>query len=520
MVSPLKGLIQLSSLTFVSRILGLIRDWIYAYVFGASAAMDAFLIAFKIPNLFRRLFAEGAFGQALLPILIDCRSHQPEDYQLYVDAMFTRLLSVLLIFSVIGVIAAPVWIWVFAPGYLDDPEQMSLTSQLLRLTFPYILFVSLTAFIAAILNSQHCFKAGAIMPVILNLVLIVSAVFLSTRFDEPIIALAIGVMFAGVVQLVLILRAAQAQQIYVRIRWRIKPRQKAYMSQFALVFLPALLSVGIVQINLIVDMILASTLESGTITWLYLAQRLMELPNGVIIVAISTVAITQFAELHTASRDHDLTIRVKQALELGIALTLPAVIALIIFAEPIIQILFEYGEFNANDRIQTARALQAYTAGLIGFMITKIYTSLAFVKGDTRVALIASCIGVSVNIGLSLVLIHSFQHQGLAIATAIGAWLNGLTLMLLLSKKHLPSIPFNWHKSLWIGLLNGLILSLLVLVSINLSEWWQNQQVWLKIFSLLTLFGMIVVGYALFIFKLKLPLLDAHFSNLNPKFNP
>ena len=506
----LKSLLHFSSTTFISRLLGLLRDWLYAVLFGASSSMDAFLVAFKIPNFFRRLFAEGAFTQALLPIMVKCEQQTPALYQDYVNAMFSRLLAILFSLAIVGVVAAPIWIAVFAPGFLHKPEQWKLASTLLMLTFPYIVFVSLTAYIVALLNSKRFYLFGAFLPIILNIALITAAVIGVQYLEKPIIALAIGVLVAGLVQLAVILLHARSKGIYVYLRWRLPKAATVYSSEFMRVFLPAILSVSIVQINLIIDMVLASTLDSGSISWLYFSQRLMELPNGVIIVAISTISLTSFAQLVAKQQWHAYTLRITQTLELGICLTLPACIGLLVLAEPIMIILFEYGEFTRQDTHQSALALQAYAFSLIGFLLVKISSSAAFAKQDSKITLQAACIAVFSNIGLSLLLLEPLQHLGLALATSVAALLNGGLLYWLLWRKHLITIHYHWRCLYQALLLNSIFLMALLWI------YWTYYAVWLDLqrtpqtLSLLALITVSMSVYAVVIWSQRHPLLQPH----------
>jgi putative peptidoglycan lipid II flippase len=390
------GLI-VSAMTMLSRVLGLARDVIFAHTIGAGAGADAFFVAFKIPNFLRRLFAEGAFSQAFVPVLSEYREK--------------------------GSIEAVL----FAPGFWDQPEKFALTQEMLRITFPYLLLISLTGLAGAILNSYDRFAIPALTPVLLNLCLISAAVWLSPYFAEPAVAVAWGVLAAGAVQL--------AFQIPFLSRIHLLPTPKvdfkdAGVRRVLLLMAPAIFGVSVAQINLMLDTILASFLPTGSVSWLYYSDRLVELPLGIFAIAIATVILPTLSRQHVSEDETQFNATLDWALRWILLIALPASVALLIMAQPILTVLFEYGKTSATDILMASFSLQAYSVGLLAFMLIKVLAPAYFAQQDTKTPVKIGVIAMGLNMLLNVVLVIPFHflwqigHVGLALATALSAFVN------------------------------------------------------------------------------------------------
>lgn len=458
-------------LTLLSRIFGFARDVIIAQVFGASAAMDAFLVAFKIPNFMRRLFAEGAFSQAFIPVLSEYKNQQDKAaVQQLVSHTAGTLGGVLLLVTVLGVLLAPVLIVIFAPGFLSDTPKYSLAVDLLRITFPYLLFIALTAFAGSVLNTYNQFTIPAFTPVLLNICLITAAVYFAPWFAQPIIALAWGVFIAGLVQLLLQLPFLHRMQLLS------KPQfdwHHAGIKKIRQLMLPALFGVSVAQINLLIDTLMASFLVTGSVSWLYYADRLMEFPLGVFGIALTTVALPNLSKT-VAQHDHVAYCHTLDwALRLVLLVVTPAMLGLIWLAEPILLTLFHNGQFTEYDVLMSSYSLMAYALGLLGFVGLKVLAAGFFAHKDTRTPVVAATVAMVVNLTLNLALIIPLQHTGLALATAIAALVNAGLLFYLLIKKQNIQWQAGWR---WLGLRIG---TAIVLMTVWLWWWTPDIAAWL-----------------------------------------
>lgn len=425
--SLLRSSVVTSASTFLSRILGLVREMVFAALFGDSAAADAFFVAFKIPNFLRRLFAEGAFSQAFVPVLSSYRTSSTRDeIKLFLDHVAGSLGLVLSLITVVGVLAAPLLAGLFAPGYLDDSAKFALLAEMLRITFPYILLISLTGFAGAILNSYGHFAAPALTPVILNLVLIGSALLLSPYFAEPAVALAWGVLIAGGLQLMF--------QLPFLVHLKLLPRPRLQTGHPGVrrvlgLMLPVMFSVSVGQINLLLDTILATSIEGdGSVSWLYYSDRLMELPLGIIGIAIATVILPTLSRIHSRGDTVEFARTLDWGLRCIVVMGLPASVALVVLAHPLIITLYQRGEFGVDSVGPTALSLQAYAFGLLAFMAIKVLASAYFSRQDTRTPVRYGIIAMVSNMLLNLLLLIPLAHVGLALATSISAFINAALL--------------------------------------------------------------------------------------------
>jgi putative peptidoglycan lipid II flippase len=416
-----------SVMTLLSRVLGMVRDMVVAAYFGSSPAADAFFIAFKIPNFMRRLFAEGAFAQAFVPVLSEYRAQRSlAEVKQLVDRVAGTLGLTLTAITALGVVASPYLIMLFAPGFRGDPEKLALAGDLLRITFPYLLLISLTAFCGGILNSYGRFAVPAFTPVLLNICMIGSAVLLTPYFDQPIMALAWGVFIAGLAQLLF--------QLPFLVRIQLLPiprpnRKDEGVKRIMTLMLPALFGVSVSQINLLLDTVLASFLQTGSVSWLYYADRLSELPLGAFGIAIGTVILPSLSRLHASGDPKAFSATIDWALRMVLLVGVPAALALAILSEPLIASLFHYGKMTERDVVQAANALEAYSLGVLTFMLIKVLAPAFFARQDlkTPVRIAVQC--MVANMVLNLILIWPLQHVGLALATSLSSMLNtGLLL--------------------------------------------------------------------------------------------
>ena len=436
-----------SSATFLSRILGLVRDVVFAALFGDSAAADSFFVAFKIPNFLRRLFAEGAFSQAFVPVLSAYRvkaSHA--EIRGFLDHVAGWLGGILLLVTLLGVLGAPVVAAIFAPGYLDDAQKFALLGDMLRITFPYILLISLTGFAGAILNSYGRFAPPALTPVLLNLVLIGSALGLSPLFEEPAMALAWGVLLAGCIQLMFQLPFLAHLRLIPRPRLR--PGHPG-VRQVLTLMLPIMFSVSVGQINLLLDTVLATSIEGdSSVSWLYYSDRLMELPLGIFGIAIATVILPTLSRLHGAGDEPRFSRTLDWGLRGILALGLPACLALVLLAHPLVITLYQRAAFGVESVVPTARSVQAYALGLVAFMAIKVLAAGFFSRQDSRTPVRIGVIAMVCNMVLNLLLIVPLAHVGLALATSLAAFVNAGLLWRALRERGLAHMSRDWFAFL------------------------------------------------------------------------
>jgi len=443
---PKKGLFKSTAIvglmTMISRFLGLARDVVLANFFGASAGADAFFVAFKIPNFFRRLFAEGAFSQAFIPVLSDYKAQQDQqEVRRLLGSVAGVLGSVLFVFTLLAVLGAPWVTALFAPGFLDEPEKYQLAADMLQITFPYLFLISLTAFAGAVLNSYNNFAVPAFTPVLLNLSLIGAALFLTPNFSQPVVALAWGVLIAGCVQFFF--------QLPYLLKLGLLPRPRLDyghegVKRIATLMLPAMFGVSVSQINLLLDTILASLLQTGSVSWLYYSDRLVELPLGVFGIAIATVILPSLSAKSAEQSHQAFSDTIDWAVKMVLLIGMPAALALVALAEPLITVLFHYGALTDGDVLQSAKSLRAYAIGLLAFMLIKVLAPGFFARKDMKTPVRIGVYAMIANMVFNLILIWPLQHAGLALATAISSWCNAFFLFWLLRKQGVYSPRNGW----------------------------------------------------------------------------
>lgn len=497
----LKVLATVSSLTLLSRVTGLIRDLLVARFFGASAATDAFFLAFSLPNLLRRLFAEGAFSQAFVPILGEYKNTRGEEQtRILVDDVATLLFWMLMLVTAIGVIAAPLIIYIVAPGFADEPERFSLAVQMLRIMWPYILLISLVAFAGGILNTYSRFSIPAFTPVLLNLSFIVAMLGFAHFFHPPIYVLAWAVLAGGVAQLLLQWSALRRVGKLPRIRWNLRSAWadegvKRILRQMG----PAVLGVSVAQISIVINRIFQSFLETGSISWLFYADRLMEFPTGMLGVALGTILIPFLTKAHV-EQDHS---SYNQLLDWGLRLTfllaLPASVALAILSLPLIATLFHHGQFSARDALMSAQALTAYAVGLLGLISVKVLAPAFYAKQDIKTPVKIAVLVLMLTQLMNLAFIGWLKHAGLALSISLAACINAALLYSVLRKRGVYQPAAGWRTFL-------LKLSVVLIVFGVALYWAQSLVPWLQLaaqpWKRAVFLGLMVVGGALLYFAL------------------
>lgn len=422
-----------SAMTLISRILGLVRDVVFARFFGATIVMDAFIVANRIPNMLRRFFAEGAFSQGFVPVMARYKENgDHEESRQLVDAVAGTLGLILFVVTLIGVVAAPLLVLIVAPGFIGDDGRFDLATAMLRFTFPYLFFVSMTAFAGGILNTYGKFAAPAFTPVILNIVLIASAMWLSPQMEEPGMALAYGVFVAGLVQLLFQIPFLAKIHAIPRPRWR--PEHPG-VRRIGALMLPAIFGSSVAQINVLLGGAIASLLGVGKISLLYFSDRLMEFPLGLFGIALATVTLPTLSRQAANASMREFSNTLDWSMKLVVLIAIPAAIGLVLLAEPLVATIFFGGEFTRFDVEMTALSLQAFALGLIGFSFVKILAPAYFAREDTRTPVKAGLIALVVNFVLSVVLAYTLSragyvgtHAGLALAISVAAIVNAWLL--------------------------------------------------------------------------------------------
>ena len=457
---------QFGSMTLVSRITGFIRDILFANYFGANSSTDAFFVAFKIPNFFRRLFAEGAFSQAFIPVLQEYKIHKTNELKEFVQNIFGNLFIVLLLVTILGVVYAKEIVYVFAPGFTSDPELSNLASSMLEITFPYLLFISLTAMCTAIFNSHNRFILSGITPVFLNLSLIIFTIFGSTLFIVPIVSLSYGVFVAGIIQLTI-----QLPLLYKLGYLRIPKINFNHFGSLRVVKLmgPAIIGSAAVQINLLIDTIVASLLVTGSISWLYFSDRLIELPLAIFGIAISIVILPILSSQYQQDKSEEYAYTLRKSIKLASVIAIPSMIGLIILSGAIISTLFMYGSFDLLDVEMTTLSLITYSLGLPAFIFLKILVTGFYSRQDTKSPVIYSLIGILFNIVANLSVLYVYlnypfsgAHALVALATSLSAWIQVLLMTLKLKKVGIITTNIFLNKVMLKMLVASLIMGLAI----------------------------------------------------------
>ena len=442
--------------TMISRILGFARDILIAATVGAGPVADAFFVAFKLPNFFRRLFAEGAFNAGFVPLFTEILQRDGrEAAQAFAERALSLLLVTLLLFVTAFQIAMPWVMHILAPGFVDEPEKFELAVLFTRLTFPYLLFISLVSLMGGVLNSLQRFAAVAATPILLNITLICAITLATPWLPTPGHALAWGVAVAGMVQFLWLILSCRRAGIVLRLPW---PRLTPRVRQLLRLILPAALGAGVVQVNLVIDIILASLLPEGSVSYLFYADRLNQLPIGVVGVAVGVALLPMISRQVAAGAEADAQTSMNRAIELSLLLSVPAAVAFAVAPEALIGALFQRGAFGAQEAQATAYALMAYAVGLPAYVLVKVLGPGYFGRKDTITPVRISVVAVAVNLVLNIILMQFLLHAGLALATAISAWLSvGLLAAGLYRRGHLRPDARLRRRSLGILLASALM---------------------------------------------------------------
>jgi putative peptidoglycan lipid II flippase len=466
-----------SGMTLISRVLGLARDIVLARYFGAAIVMDAFIVANRIPNMLRRFFAEGAFSQGFVPVMARYREQgDHEQARVLVDAVAGTLGLLLFVITLIGVVAAPLLVLIVAPGFVGENGRFDLATAMVRFTFPYLFFVSLTAFAGGILNTYGRFAAPAFTPVLLNVALIAAAIWLSPHLEEPGMALAYGVFIAGVAQLAFQVPFLAKIHAIPRPRWR--PKHEG-VRRIGRLMVPAIFGSSVAQVNVLLGGIIASLLGVGKISLLYYSDRLMEFPLGLFGIALATVTLPYLSRQHANASTAEFSRTVDWSMKLVLLIAVPAAVGLILLSEPLVVTIFYGGEFSAFDVEMTALSLEAFALGLIGFSLVKILAPAYFAREDTKTPVKIGLVALVVNFLLSVLFAwlmvragHPGSHAGLALAISIAAMVNAWLLYAGLRRDGVLRHGAGWLPLLIrFGIANLAMAACLVLMARPL-EWW------------------------------------------------
>lgn len=466
-----------SAMTLLSRILGLVRDMVLARFFAISMVMDAFLVANRIPNMLRRFFAEGAFSQGFVPVMARYREkHSHAEAREFVDAIAGTFAVVLFVITLIGVVAAPVLVAIVAPGFIGDGGDFELATMMLRFTFPYLFFVSLTAFAGGILNTYGRFAVPAFTPVILNVALIAAVYYWAPQLEEPGMALAYAVFGAGILQLLFQIPFLMKIRALPRPKWN--PRQEGVRRSMRLM-LPAIFGSSVAQINVLVGGIIASMLGVGKISLLYYSDRLMEFPLGLFGIALATVTLPFLSRQFSNDLHDEFSATIDWSMKLVLLVAVPAAVGLIVLAEPLVATIFYGGAFTYDDVRMTGLALQAFSIGLVGFSFVKILAPAYFARHDTRTPVRMALIALAVNLVLSIFLAwyltsrgYAGNHAGLALAISIAALLNAWLLYRGLRKDGVLRHSSGWGKLLLQTLVATIVMTVIVYWLNRPLAWW------------------------------------------------
>jgi putative peptidoglycan lipid II flippase len=491
--------------TLVSRITGLAREMVYAITFGATAFMDAWLVAFKIPNFLRRLFAEGSFSQAFVPVISEYKVKRPHDeVRELVDDVAGTFGTLLFFITIIGVVAAPLIILAFAPGWRDEPDKWQTATSMLRWTFPYIFFISLSALFSGVLNSYNRFALPAYTQVIMNVVMVITALWIAPHTDNPATTLAMGVFASGLLQVGFQVPSVVRLGLFRWPRW--KPAAEG-VRRIGKLMLPGIFGSSVAQVSLLLDTIIASFLITGSLSWLYFADRLMEFPLGVFSIALATVILPSLSRHHAAASMEQFSGTLDWALRLVIVLVSPAAVAMLVFAGPLMATTLGYGAFKPRDVQMATYALMAYSWGLLGFSLVKVLAPGYFARQDTKTPVRVGLIALGTSMGLNLVVVLPAQHFGfpyphilIATATCVSAAVNTTLLWMGLRRQGVFKARPGWAGLLArVVLANAVMAGLLYWLGGDLQEW-LDRTAWQRVGRLAMCVGAAAAVYFVVLF--------------------
>ncbi|MHA1558377.1 MAG: murein biosynthesis integral membrane protein MurJ [Alphaproteobacteria bacterium] len=466
----LRSLLTVSGLTVVSRIFGLIREILVSHILGAQMITDAFLVAFKLPNLFRRFFGEGAFNASFVPRFTGILSTKGEKdaYQMAQD-VFSLLTLVLLLLVLFVEIFTPYVVSFFAPGFIHTKQRFDLAVSLTRITFPYIFFISLTALLSGILNSFHRFFESSAAPIVLNIFMIMALLYYSLLSINPETALALSVFLAGIVQFLWLYFKCYKLNFRLRLGF---PELTFEVRKVLCTMGPGIIGASIVQINLLVDMFLASFLKAGSISYLYYADRLVQLPLSISGIALGTVLLPSLSRYWRTDNKNGALKTQEDASKLAIYISIPAAVGLISLSLPFVRLIFGHGRFLEADVLNTAPALAALASGLPAYVLSKVLTTVYFAKGNTKTPVYVGFVSVLFNILLNIVFMQYWFHVGLALATSLASWLNFSILVILLYRQNSFSISFSMVMFFSKVLFSALVMYFCLYFSLNFLDYY------------------------------------------------
>jgi putative peptidoglycan lipid II flippase len=509
--APRAGLLRstavFSAMTFISRITGLVRDQVYAAVFGANPAMDAFLVAFRIPNFLRRLSAEGSFSMAFVPVLSEYRERRDHAaVKELVDRVAGTLLAMLLVLTALAVLAAPWVIRLFAPGFDAGGEQGQLAAEMLRITFPYLLFISMASLAGGVLNSYRQFAVPALSPVLMNVAMISAALALAPRMEQPVMALAWGVFAAGILQLVFHLPSLARLGLLPRPRWGAAHEGVRRVMKL---MVPTLFGSSVAQLNLLLNTIVASMLIGGSVTWLYLGDRLLEFPLGMFGVAIGAVILPHLSSRHAVADPEGYSKALDWGFRLCLTIAVPACLGLMLCAEALVATLFQHGRFTAHDTQMARLTVLALATALPAFLLVKVLAPAFYSRQDTRTPVKAGVVAVAANILATVLLLAALlwltgigreawataggdvraalkllpgAHACLALATAVAGWTNALQLWWYLRRAQVfraqPGWARFWRQLVVASLAMAAVVLALLLAWDGWTAWHWSERVW------------------------------------------
>lgn len=509
-----RSTLAFGSMTFLSRLAGLVRDQLQGAIFGAGVQIDAFVVAYRVPNYLRRIFAEGSMALAFVPVLNEIRERgDPAELQDFIDHMAGALLAVLLVVVGIAMLIAPWLPWIFAPGSADEPEKFALIGRMLRITFPYLLFISLMALVASILNSFGKFALPAATPILHNLCVIAAMFGLAPLFDVPAMALAWGVLAAGALQLAVLWPALGRLGLQPRFRFS---RSHPEVRKVGRLMLPTLFSSSVAQLNLIVGTMFASLLATGSQSWLYYSDRLIEFPLGLFGVALGTVILPHLSRRHAAADSEGYGRTLDWAVRMALVIGIPSAVGLALLSREITAAIYQYGKFSAGDTSMVALAIAAMSLGIPAFMLSKVLAPAFFARQDTKTPMRAAIATVAINVALTIAIVTPMwlagtpgAHAGIALATALAGIANAALLWRSLRRAGLARPQPGWPAFLLRVMLAALVMAGAVLVARSPSLAFvgglglHDAAVRVGVLALLVVVGVVAYAVALVAFGLR-----------------
>jgi putative peptidoglycan lipid II flippase len=492
---------QISVATTGSRILGFFRDILLAKIFGASGSTDAFFMAHKIPNLFRELFAEGSMSAAFIPVFTEALTKEgEEDAKELASSVFTFLLSALALICLLGIVFAPYVVSVLAPGFIKIPDKFALTVQLTRVMFPFLFFISLAAFAKGILNSLKSFFVPALAPMFLNISIIISALFFAERFAVPLVAIAMGVTAGGALQVLIQIPDLIKKKFIVAPSFSFK---HPGLKKIRRLLIPAVLGMGVHQINILIGSIFVSFLAGGSVTYLYYAMRFVHLPIGVFGVAMATAVLPSLSE-QAAKRDESaMRETVSFSLRLLFFISLPAMAGLISLSEPIIRVMLQRGEFTSLATSETTYAIICYSSGLWAFVGYRVVVSVFYSLQDTSTPVKIALLSIAVNIVFSFLLMGPMRHGGLALANAIAQAVNFLVLFHLLRKRFGNVDGKRIMRSFTVSFIASAVMGAAGFLLIKGFMWHEAASILIKVSTLAVVIALCIAVYILIMYLMK-----------------